>query len=359
MKENEEVLKKRYIYEVVRRLPKNQREEVAMELEELIGDMYESNKGSVEEILIQLGSPKEFARKYYKFNDYLIGPEYFGTYWLVIKIALISVGITSLLSEIVEEISNFSGILDSLIDIPTHVGTNLVSTFGVITIIFYIIEHTQLNDDLVSKNDMGEKQSQVGSEENINRNTVWKPSDLKPVPNKKEMISRVDSIIGLIVITIFGSLLIAKPSIFSAYFNIGDKAFDKVPMLNLDKWGTIVPFIAIIFLSGIVDEIVKLITGRYCKLVLLCNIITNSIFFVFIVIVLKYFPVFNPDFANNVAHYNDISHFSKGDILYYWGTETMNNIIIGILLIITIAEIGFTTYKTIRYSTECNGIVHH
>ena len=37
--QQEQELMERYIYQVVRRLPKNQRKEVARELQELIGDM--------------------------------------------------------------------------------------------------------------------------------------------------------------------------------------------------------------------------------------------------------------------------------------------------------------------------------
>lgn len=41
MSEKERELMKRYIYQVVRRLPKDQRQEIGMELEELIEDMFE------------------------------------------------------------------------------------------------------------------------------------------------------------------------------------------------------------------------------------------------------------------------------------------------------------------------------
>ena len=55
----------RYIYQVIRRLSRAQRDEVRMELEELISDMY-ADKGSMETVLTQLGDPAEFAKQYQK-----------------------------------------------------------------------------------------------------------------------------------------------------------------------------------------------------------------------------------------------------------------------------------------------------
>ena len=78
MTPNEKDYMDRYIYQVIRRLPKAQREEVRMELEELISDMY-TDKGSMEEVLTELGDPAEFAKQYQSDQRYLIGPEYFDT----------------------------------------------------------------------------------------------------------------------------------------------------------------------------------------------------------------------------------------------------------------------------------------
>ena len=63
MSDRDRELMERYIYQVVKRLPKDQRAEVALELRELIGDMAESGD-AMEEVLTQLGDPAEFAEKY-------------------------------------------------------------------------------------------------------------------------------------------------------------------------------------------------------------------------------------------------------------------------------------------------------
>ena len=78
----------RYVYAVTRRLPKSQRQEVARELEELIGDMLEDGD-TMESVLARLGDPAEFAKKYQDGARYLIGPAYFENYVWLLRIVLI------------------------------------------------------------------------------------------------------------------------------------------------------------------------------------------------------------------------------------------------------------------------------
>ena len=63
MSKEDQELMERYIYQVVRRLPKAQQKEVGMELQELISDMMEQT-GSMEQVLEELGDPAEFAKSY-------------------------------------------------------------------------------------------------------------------------------------------------------------------------------------------------------------------------------------------------------------------------------------------------------
>src|SRR5690242_9783889 len=96
--ENE--LVKRYIYAVTRKLPEAQRADIAKELGGLIEDMLEDHtqgrpatEKDVEAVLLKLGSPDELANKYRGGKGYLIGPEIYSTYIMVLKIVLGAVGI--------------------------------------------------------------------------------------------------------------------------------------------------------------------------------------------------------------------------------------------------------------------------
>ena len=70
---NDKEMAKRYIYEVVKRVPQDMREEIEMELQALIEDMCSQEELSVEEALQKLGDPAKFAKRYRDHDNYLIG----------------------------------------------------------------------------------------------------------------------------------------------------------------------------------------------------------------------------------------------------------------------------------------------
>lgn len=72
MTDRERELVNRYIYEVTKRVPKAQREEIELELKELIDDMLEGL--TLEQVFAKLGDPAVFAKKYREDKNYMISP---------------------------------------------------------------------------------------------------------------------------------------------------------------------------------------------------------------------------------------------------------------------------------------------
>lgn len=105
---NEKDMIERYIYEVTRRVPQENRDEIRLELQSLIEDMCAGENCSAEDALQKLGNPVEFAKRYRDDSNYLIGPEYYDNYIWVLKIALIGIAISAAISGLV------SGITDTL-----------------------------------------------------------------------------------------------------------------------------------------------------------------------------------------------------------------------------------------------------
>ena len=103
MNHAEQEWKERYIYAVTRRLPKKQRREVALELEELISDMLEDG-GTIEEVLVRLGDPAAFAKKYQDGARCLIGPAYFDNYIWLLRIVLICTAAGSFAAGMIEAV---------------------------------------------------------------------------------------------------------------------------------------------------------------------------------------------------------------------------------------------------------------
>ncbi|MBA9029338.1 HAAS signaling domain-containing protein [Peribacillus huizhouensis] len=208
----------RYIYAVIQKLPHTQRKDIANELHGLIEDMLEERVGreslkasDVEEVLLELGSPRKLADKYRGAKKYLIGPELFDTYILILKIVLIVVGASIGVGFLIQTILNPVSILDHFIEMIVSLVTGLPIAFGWTTYSFAMGEL------------VGIKQRDLQKQE-------WKPSDLPPIPDEKRQIKRGESIVGIVIYAI----IIVFLAFSSEYFGI---------WVFHDEFSGIVPFL--------------------------------------------------------------------------------------------------------------------
>ncbi|WP_343208417.1 HAAS signaling domain-containing protein [Anaerolentibacter hominis] len=353
-------LMERYIYQVTRRLPRDQRNEVGLELQELIGDMLEEAE-TMEDVLTKLGNPAEFAKKYQEPTHYLIGPEYYDTYLWFVKIVLICTLVPVLAVSVIE------GLREGL-PVPAGIGVEAMATgviygitkaignsiiscvgaFGGVTLVFAIMERQKVKLDLKK-----EKEWSVGDlgDNFTGKKNVWTPRYLSPVPHKKAVISRGDSIVGIIFIVIFCVLLIFVPNIFSAVIRNGE-AVSVIPVFNLERWNIILPVFALSLLIGLADEVVRLIAGCYCKMVMISSIVTGIIQLILSIIVLKVFPFWNPDFAAEIKIQLGEQLDGVERFISKWDETIVTNVILAIIFIATLLEIGTAVYKTLRYGVE-------
>ena len=360
MTPNEKDYMERYIYQVIRRLPKAQREEVRMELEELISDMY-ADRGSMEEVLTELGDPAEFAKQYQNEQKCLIGPEYFDTYLWFVKVVLICAAVPILVISMINAIGEMpattsqnatlviiraivdgltSGIIDALL--------SCMSAFGAVTLTFAIMERKKIQLEMKK----AEKWSVESlSEERKTPTSRWTPKFLEPVPDKKSIISRSDSIVSIVFIVIFSVLLIFAPHFFAAIFTEGETV-TTVPVFNLDQWGVVLPVFVISLLIGLADEILRLIVGVYCKLVMISNIVCGAIQIVLSIIVLKVLPIWNPNFVLDLELALGDNADSGAKFLTYWNSDMVSNGLLAFIVVITLFEIGVTIYKTLCYGAS-------
>ena len=180
MTPNEKDYMDRYIYQVIRRLSKAQRDEVRMELEELISDMY-TDKGSMEEALTELGDPAEFAKQYQGDQRYLIGPEYFDTYLWFVKVVIVCAAIPILLISLINAIGEMPAItaqnsasviiraiVDGLITGITDAILSCVSAFGAVTLTFAIMERKNALSQSAEKGRKMVLRKSVGRRQNSN-----------------------------------------------------------------------------------------------------------------------------------------------------------------------------------------------
>lgn len=357
MTPNEKDFMERYIYQVIRCLPKVQRDEVYMELEELISDMY-TDKGSMEEVLTQLGDPSEFAKQYQNDRQYLIGPEYFETYIWFVKVVLLCTAMPILLISFVDTFGQVSAItsqnavpviiqaiVDGLTTGITDVLISCFSAFGAVTLVFAIMERQKVKIEM--------KNAEKWSVEKLSgkkktTESRWMPSFLEPIPDKKALISRGDSVGGVVFIVIFCILLIFAPHFFGAILTEGETV-TTVPVFNLEQWDTILPFFVLSLVIGLADEILRLVVGCYCKLVMISNIVCGTIQIVLSAVMLKVLPIWNPDFVSELQSALGEKANLSAKFFTYWNADIASNGLLAFIIVVTLIEIGVTIYKTLRY----------
>ncbi len=343
---NEQDMIDRYIYAVTKRVPKDIKQEIALELKGLINDMRTEDNISTEEVLQKLGNPSEFANRYKDGTDYLIGPEYYDNYIWVIKISFIGIIISSIVSGIMHSITNYSNLINLFVDFFIEFFINTLnsgwSVIGLITIIFAIIEKQK--DKFFKLNSTSNNSDYLGLQ-----NKIWTPASLPPLPKKNAVINHSDSIVAIIFIVTFIALLLFTPELFGIFHYDGSSVKSIACIFNLDKWNQIAPLFVCCLLVGLIDEIIRLVIGQYSTTVMCSNIICNVIQIIGFAILLKFFPLWNPNFTSQLKVIYDISNFSQMDILYYWGSEFFNNIILFFICMISLLEVGTTIYKTKKY----------
>ena len=351
----------RYIYQVVRRLPRDQRGEVSLELQELIGDMLEAG-GSAEDVLSKLGDPAKFAEKYQDRSHCLIGPEYYDNYVWLLRIVLTCVTATVFVVSVIQGIRDGIVLADgetagaAIMAAGTGIANGFtgifiagLSAFGGVTLAFAVMERRKIRFEM--KKEKNWTVSDLG-DNFTGKQKVWTPGNLSPIPHKKAMISRGDSIVGIVFIMIFGVLLIFAPQFFGAVFPDGE-VVRTIPVFNLDQWDIILPLFILSLAIGLADEVLHLVVGHYCRLVMISSIVTGGLQMILLFLLLKAFPLWNPGFATELELYlGGQDGTGLNEIITRWNGDFVSNCFLAFGLMITLLEVGSTAYRTLRYGIE-------
>lgn len=337
MARQESDMAERYIYEVTRRVPKGQREEIQLELQELISDMMEREGAQIEEVLTELGNPKDFAQKYNGERQYLVGPEYYGDYCWVMKIFLASTAGLNLAAAVFQgafspgHLLRFGFYCDTIFNILI----SLMGGFGLITLIFAMLERQNVKFKIWKEKEWSVEQLKQ-----------WTPAILPPVPDKKARISRGDCVVGIVCTVLFGVALVFAPEWAK---RLGNGNVKVLFPFNLEIWHIILPLLLADLCISLIHEIIKLIAGRYCKMVMVSQLVSGVADILFAVIVLGVLPCWNTNFVKELETVCRVEIVSKGDLLFYWDGGVVSGILIAVIILLTVAETGVTAYKTLRY----------
>ena len=190
----------RYIYDVVRRLPEDERGDVENELRANIYDMLpeKPTDAEIEAVLLELGYPGTLAESYRQKPRYLISPAMYGFYIRTLKLVLPLVGVlVMIVVSLLEIVSVLSGGTTTAPELISSVFARGISggfeaalqALFWITLGFTIAEHTSLRDSIDKE---------------------WKLKDLPDeIVDSMSAIPLSESIIELICTVVFSAIAIA------------------------------------------------------------------------------------------------------------------------------------------------------
>ena len=118
-----------------------------------------------------------------------------------------------------------------------------------------------------------------------------------------------------------------------------------VPVFNLAQWHKILPVFVLSLAVGLIDEVVQLAAGRYGRPVMVSSIVCGAVQLVLSYIVLKVFPVWNPNFAAELQELLG----AAPQWTAYWNGDAASSILFGLCVLATCLEVGTAVYKSLRY----------
>ncbi len=244
----------RYLYAVCRKMPsrlrkdaeKQLRSSIMHELEARIPDGTPGEKEIVD-VLRRFGPPDKVARQYAGKWLYVIGPELYDLYFLLVKLASLCVLVYVFTSFALERLQNGFGAGD-IPGLVWRMCTGIFAAIGAVTVVFILAERLS-----------------PGSEPETGRDDAdWDPESLPEVPGPGEAIRVSDVVFGLIFTLLLFIFLNFYPLLVRNYFQTDDPEVAK--LVSLVDLGVIKPYmvyINILFVLAFLKFFLLLKDGRY------------------------------------------------------------------------------------------------
>lgn len=331
----------RYVYDVTRRLPEKDRDEVSKELRSNIYDMLpdQADESDIKTVLYTLGPPVSLAEKYRQCPRYLISPAVYDEYIRALKWVLPLVG--SIVLAIGMILGAVQAIKGGVVDVPYFI-SNIVSK-GVflgmsaafqallwVTIGFIIADRTG---------------SKTNSEEE-----EWKIEDLPEVlPNDRNKIPLSDTIIELAVVVVFSVIgILACSGILPIMFTFQTGNIQVRTLFSSSFLISCIPAIGVMALFSVGECIVKIKARRWTPFVCGAVIVSNLVSMGILLSLINRSDLFSEEFISFVQDMD----WGGLDVLRFIGTGDLNPIIVFISAIIVVsclADCCIAVYKTFLY----------
>ncbi|MFJ8262820.1 HAAS signaling domain-containing protein [Rummeliibacillus sp. NPDC094406] len=286
-----------YIQEVTKRLPENNREDIALELRSTIEDMLpvDYSEEDTKAVLEKLGSPVTLASGYLDRPMHLIGPRYFDVYMTLLKMILPIAAVISLISMFAEHFIGYSGEQVVINVVFSLIGEGIgriievgIQVFFWLTLVFAILERTD----------------KVSDEQPLTANLKkWTPDDLKNIPYipKKKAISKGEIFGFLMWTAIFSTLYFYANHLVGVYEQGRDGLEFVTPTFNQEVLLGYWPIVLVVICSQIALALYKLLKGQWTKGIAICNTAVELIATIVFIMILTNPNLMTQDFISYMA----------------------------------------------------------
>lgn len=323
---------RRYVYDVVRRLPQQGRADIEEELKSSIYDTLAARAGDggyteadVEAVLEELGSPAKLAANYRGEKRALISGEYYDKYLFVLKLVMTCVAVGMAIGLTIDLIADPPAhFINGVGEVVSSFIMAMIQAFAWVTVIFIFVERLNV------KLDLGDMEA-------------WKPETLPPVPEEQAVIKKGDPIAGIVFTVIVMLLFNFVPYFFGVY--IFTDPVQSVSIFNIDVLRMALPFINAALLLGILREVLRVVAGCYTLRLAIAIVILNIIALGLILPVLLNPALWNHQF---MAQLDAVFHFG-------FNADLMNILsylplfFVAIFLFAYVLDSATALYKGIRY----------
>lgn len=308
----------RYIYDVTRRLPENERGEIKRELEASITDMLPDNpsRQDITAVLTKLGSPRILAEQYRQKPQYLISPAMFDNYISVLKAVTAIVAVVCGCIGVVLALS--SGSIVQVISSGIAMAfEGALQTALWITVGFVIAEKC------------GYKQE-------------WKLEDLPQLPTGIK-ISRSSSTAGMIM-SVFLPVLFIAMIIREESFFIFVRGADIITPLSQAALERFIPYLVMLGVLGFIVNGFRLYWAKWNIPLCVINAIYNVVWAGVVISALNWPDLISTEFLEYMS-----TIAGEADILRYIGIGALiTSVVIIVIAIIEIATGIRNTWKSTR-----------
>jgi hypothetical protein len=241
----------RYVHEVGQHLPGKTRADIEMELRSLLLDMLDEQSDGqptpkmAAAMLRDFGHPEKIAAQY-RPDAYLIGPNFFPTYMVVVKIAVSIIGMLHLLGLGFVLWQNGGAIfVDKTLSFLFSFCRATIISLGSITLVFAAIERTA-----------GESLTEPKHAK------TWDPFELPPVKNP-DRVDRSEMVVGILFLLAFVSWLNFFPEWLSGA-DFGENELGIFVLFTAESL-RLIPLFSAALLLDVVLKTAVMLQGRWYR----------------------------------------------------------------------------------------------